>query len=167
MGYVPGYVFVTHAKGAGSTMISLGEHLSALWHPSKLVHKPRPWYYTHAGVIVGDDGTTVEAQAAGVVHGNIAAYAAHALLRPPPGVDLAKVAAAAEAMVGWSYGWGDLIDMGVDTLLHTRLADTDKHQTICSQLAALALVAGGWTIPDGRRPARVMPSTLDRWLGHT
>jgi hypothetical protein len=153
----PGDVMLAHASGTLSSLIAVGERLR-LRH----LHTGLGWLPTHAGIITDADGSTIEATSAGVVRSSVAAHQRWTYLPCPEGVDRAKVVTCAASMLGWRYDWHDLVDLGVDCLTGAHLHDVAAHQVICSELAALSLVAGGWHCP--KAPGEVMPSDLFEWL---
>ena len=151
----PGDIMLAHSRGIGGWMIKTGEALR---------DGPKAAKWTHAGLVVGNQGETIEAQSAGVVRANLADHKTFIVIPCPPGVARIKVLDAVLGMVGWKYSWLDLILMGVDCLFNTKL-HTSKHtgnQVICSELVALCLVAGGWKSP--KSPYAMMPSDLDKAL---
>jgi len=147
----PGDIFVCHSPGWGGRLIGLGERLRRL-----------DGHFTHAGVLVGSDGSTVEAEARGVVRSNLSAHPGAVVLKCPAGVDRDAVVSFALAQVGDRYDFDALILLGIDCLLPTNFHDTDRGVFFCSELAATALAAGGWK--SLKPPSATYPADLYKEL---
>lgn len=144
----PGDIGVTTGSTLTDRVIQLGQHLHGDGAASK---------WNHAFVIVDNDGGTIEAQAAGVVRSEVSRHPHHVLFECPAGVNRAEVVKFAIQQLGTEYDWIDIVALGIDCLLHTKLHEhTDAW--ICSELAAAALIAGGWKPP--LQPALTMPADL-------
>lgn len=144
-----GDVMLAHSGGIGGWAIGVGEALR---------DGPKAARWRHAGIITSSEGSTIEATAAGVVRSSVSAHSAWTWLSAPAGVDRPVVVAAAAAMLGWRYNWGDLAALGIDCVLGTHLHDASRHQVICSELVALALICGGWHSP--KAASEIMPADL-------
>ena len=82
----------------------------------------------------------------------LSSVGAYLLLKPPPGVDPAKVLAFARNQIGDAYGWLMILALAVDIItpawfptLH--FAGKRSNTWICSALSAEALRFGGWYHP--------------------
>ncbi|MDQ2729208.1 MAG: hypothetical protein M3Y91_15425 [Actinomycetota bacterium] len=150
MTYTPGDIAVVTGTGFWDRLIQTGQGLTA----------SRKWKkWNHAIVIVTPGGGTVEAEAKGVVYDDMANHPDPLILPCPAGVDRNKVVAFASSKVGAGYDFFDDVLMGLDCLAlgHLKLHEHGSGW-ICSELAAAALVAGGWRSP--KDPAAMMPSDL-------
>lgn len=157
--YIPGTVGVCHSTGTLSELIRTGEFLARrhrrwpAWKPSK-----PPWYWNHGFVIVSETGDTIEAEAAGVVKSHVDSHGDRLLLPLPRGVNGAAVVAFATAALGDPYSIPDDVFLGIDCLTGWRLHDPRTGVYVCSELAAAALIAGGWESP--KLPVLTMPADL-------
>lgn len=169
--YKPGSFFLVSVQGLAGFGIGLGQALAGA--PSR---------YEHAGMIIGADGSTVEARPGGAVIGNVAAYEGRALLVSDGPVQQ------------WAHGWNaadveslrgrivyeahDLVGVPYSPLDYVALALLHLHlpskwirqrvqssgHVICSQLVDLCYQrAGVHLFSDGRLPGDVMPSDLAAW----
>lgn len=117
-----------------------------------------PFYeWNHIFVVVDSDGGTVEALGRGVARSNVAGHGETLNLGCPDGVDRAKVVEFAVSKLGTEYGYFDDVLLGVDCLTRARLC-WRGDSLICSELGALALMAGGWRSP--LPAALTMPADL-------
>lgn len=157
MTYQPGDIGLCKGTGWEDRLIEAGEHL----------HGDGRWsIYSHAFIVTGADGPTVEAQAAGVVRSTVASHGpAVKIFSPPAGVDRSKVVEFGVSRLGDTYDYLDDVLLGVDCLLHTRLRQRRPGTWICSELASAALTAGGWRSP--LPAALTMPADLARLLTPT
>lgn len=120
--------------------------------------------WTHAGVVVDDDGKTVEAWSQGAVRWHV--EPGYSLIRLPVDEDTRQaIAAAALKLLGTPYGKLDIIYLALLTSgihfkwLREKVARTDH--LICSQLADQAcLDAGLHLFTDGRFPQQVSPGAI-------
>lgn len=149
--WLPGDIGAVSGSAFLSRTIQLGQRL----------HGDAYWRWNHIFVVVDSDGGTVEAAANGVVRSNVANHGTTLNLGCPTGVDRAKVTEYAVSQLGVEYGYLDVALMGVDCLTHARL-HWRGDSLICSELGALALAAGGWTLPEPA--ALVMPADLCLYL---
>lgn len=133
----------------------------------------RSWA-NHAGVIVGEDGRTVEAKPSGAAYGSVHDYA-HDRIRVGCPVLLdpdtrARIVARADALIGTPYSWLDilalaLLQFGVSRprWVSRRVARHDR--LTCGELVDLAYhEAGVELFSDGRPPGDVTPAGLARLL---
>lgn len=115
------------------------------------------WKWNHIFVVVGDAGQTLEATGNGVAKGHVLRHDQTLNLGCPAGVDRAKVVEYAWSRYGVEYGYVDVVLLGFDCLTHARLR-WRGDSLICSELGALALMAGGWASP--LPAALTMPADL-------
>ena len=143
-----GDIGATRGSGFAARLIRFGQRL----------HGDRYYRWNHIFVVVDDQGGTVEAGGHGVERSNVSKHPETLNLGCPAGVDRARVAGLAVSKLGVEYGYLDVVLLGIDCLtgaeLHLRRGDS----LICSQLGALALIAGGWHSP--LPPALTMPADL-------
>lgn len=123
-----------------------GSFLARLIQTGQRVAGNIHWVWNHAFVVVDDQGNTIEAQGQGVVRGNVTGRDVINLGRPA-GVDRKKVVGFALSKLGTPYDFLDDVVLGVNCLLGTHWRGAERDRLICSELAALALQAGGWTPP--------------------
>jgi hypothetical protein len=170
--YQPGSFFLAAAEGWAGYGIALGQTLAG--DPSR---------YTHAGIIIGSDGTCVEAEPGGARYGNVTHYR-HTLVSDAPVREVVgdwmhpaveteqriRLAVTAEAhkLIGVGYSFLDYFALAA---LHLHLpsgwvrrrVEKSGHM-ICSQLCdAVFDRAGIHLFTDGRLPGDVMPSDLAAW----
>lgn len=175
--YRPGSFFLTQIGGRTGWWIALGQTLAG--SPSR---------YSHAGVILGADGTCLEAEPGGARLANLSEYAGRPLLISDgpvqsaiaslhaagwsTSVDEARlrgmVVAEACKLRGTPYSFLDYVALA---LLHLRLpskrlrayVESSGH-LICSALADRVYQRAGIQLfTDGRLPGDVMPSDLAAW----
>lgn len=148
-----GSIGVCHGTSVLDRLIEVGEFIHGDGKQSK---------DSHVFIVTDTSGGLVQAVERGVSKGNLSQYPNHVEVFPcPAGVDGEKVAAFALGEVGDSYDFYELALMGVDCLLHTKFHVHTKAW-ICSELAAAALVAGGWVSP--KIPALMMPADIGNAL---
>lgn len=156
MAYTPGDIGLCRGTGLLDRLIETGERLHGAGPDA---------VYSHAFIVATADGGTIEAQAHGVVRSTVASHGpAVTIFAPPPSVDRATVVAYATGELGVEYGYWDDVLLGLDCLLHTRLHERGDS-LICSELAALALQAGGMALPIAA--ALMMPSDIAHLLGRS
>ena len=123
-----------------------GSFLARLIQTGQRLNGDTHWVWNHAFVVVDDKGATIEAQAAGVVRGSVGTRDV-LNLGCPAGVDRLEVVSYAKSRLGTPYDFWDDVVLGVNCLFGTKFRGADNHRLICSELAALALRAGGWVPP--------------------
>lgn len=167
--YTPGTVGVCHSPGLLGKLIRAGEwldptHHRAVWHQEHPEAAHEPWYWNHAFVIVGADGSTIEAGSKGIVRNNVTSHANQIILKDPfgnqprPDAHYKAVVQYAVAHLGVPYSVLDDVCLGVDCLTGWKLHDPRPGVFICSEFAAKCLEAGGWTSP--REPVLMKPADL-------
>lgn len=124
--------------------------------------------WTHSALIVGTDGTIVEALAEGVRRTNISKYAGvqtKVISLPVPADDPRRAYAARFALgqVGDGYGVADFISLAFSMLFGNRWSTHQDGKPICSELVSRATES----VTDHGYPyasERMMPSDLDRYF---
>jgi hypothetical protein len=167
--YKPGSFFLAAAEGWAGYGISLGQTLAG--DPSR---------YTHAGIIIGNDGACVEAEPGGARYGNVTSYKHTLISDAPVQLEMARcpnayeveirrdVTLEAHQLIGTPYS---ALDYAALALLHLHLPSgwvrrrvQKSGHMICSQLCdAVFDRAGIHLFTDGRLPGDVMPSDLAAW----
>ena len=148
-----GSMFVVRTGGLAGQLIRLGTRSQV----------------NHAGIVLHEDGSTVEARPGGAVLGNVKDYKGRLVvvndLEPLSDDDRHKIVDEARALVGTPYSWLDIAALGLTCLglrwtwLTKRVARTDR--LICSQLVDVAYQrAGVHMFNDGRSSSAVTPGDL-------
>lgn len=117
--------------------------------------------WSHSGLIVGSDGTIVEANAAGVQNKNISEYvnSDYVIISPKTTVAQRKLAVAfAEEQVGATYGVLNFIALGFQVTFGVNLSVHIDGQFICSGLVARATEK--YIVGYDRSPEDMMPADL-------
>lgn len=120
-------------------------------------------HWTHAAVVVGGDGSLVEAETAGVKRSPIARYRddEYHLVRLGSDFDAAarsRAVAYAESQVGQAFGFLDLFGAALYLLFGWPLRLMRRNHQICSTLVVHALQAGGQA--ENLDPALTLPADL-------
>ena len=167
--YKPGSFFLVNVTGPAGFLIGVGQALAG--EPSR---------YEHAGIVLDQEGTTVEAAPGGAFYGHLSAYEGRALLVSDAPVQMAvrngadehatrlEVTYQAHQFIGIDYSALDYVALA---LLHLHLPSRRVRQrvqrsghVICSQLVdAVMERAGIHLFTDGRLPGDVMPADLAAW----
>lgn len=150
----PGDFILTHRESFYSWLIDFGQ---------KLRFKKQPSYYTHAAIITGNSGELVEALGTGVKEDNISKYRnvfytyveIDAEDKPRQWV---KEYAQTMAKRRTSYGWLEILSLGIQILTGLRVALSLDGHMICSGLVATALERTGVIFP--RNASCMMPVDL-------
>lgn len=127
----------------------------------------------HAGILLSDGVTTVEAKPHGVAYGKITDYAAPHVAHKPAltSEQSQRLDDVAKALIGRRYNWLDIVAIGLLRVPHLpripwlrdRVARTDR--LICSQAVDLAyFLIGVHLFDDGRLSQDVTPSDLDELI---
>lgn len=145
---VAGDIGVSHSPGFIGHLIRTGERMT----------NSRQWAkWNHAFVVMDDRGNTIEAGGKGVVRNNVSSHPEHLILHHPAGVDRNKIVACAIKNLGVEYGYFDDVLLGFDCLTHLKLHQ-HGDSLICSELATICLIAGGWKSP--KSASAMLPSDL-------
>jgi uncharacterized protein YycO len=124
----------------------------------------RPYaHWSHAALVVGEDGALVEAEANGVIRSSIAKYRPqeYHLVRMDAMLDGAQRAAARDAglrSVGEAFGYLVMAGLALWLLTGIRVRFRRRHHQICSGLVAGALEAAGQRLD--RDPSFILPADL-------
>jgi uncharacterized protein YycO len=153
----PGDFILTHRFRPIAGMIRIGQELRFRGPDSVYAR------WTHCALVVGDDGSIVEAESLGVERDRISKYTSREYhlvrLGPQFGPEArGRAVAYAGAQVGQAFGFLALTGAALFLLfgLHARLMRRD-HQ-ICSGLVVRALQKGG--LLQGTDPALTLPADL-------
>ena len=159
--YAPGAFILTHGPVFVNKMIRFGE---ALRYRGDL----RPYaYWSHAAVVVDEQGTLIQALTHGVSKGHISDYTA----QPVAYVDVVQseqdrtesVAFARQAL-GEGYGFLTIVAVALHALTGGRLVIGIDGTEICSGLVARCLERGP-TIFTHHDPSNITPADLSRHFG--
>ena len=150
-----GDFLLVHSTGVFPWLIRVGERLH---------FKGKGSQWSHAALIVSDDGKTIEAQARGVVASTVSAHSVCQVV--DSGLSDAgrqQVCRFAASCLGDEYGYLTLASIVLDLLTPSFLTFRRPKTLICSELVARSLEHGGWICPD-LDTSQVMPSDLCRWF---
>ncbi len=156
-----GDIFLSHGSGLVDKAIHFVER-------RQLPELDSRW--NHAGVVVSDNGHTVEMQSKGAVIGKMSLYPDNKIL-PIALTDDQRaliVSYAVEVLEGVDgrpvrYGWLTDVSIALDILTPARLELRRADTLICSQLAALCLFHAGVPLPVCDF-GRVTPGHLSNWF---
>ena len=155
--FTPGDFVLTHRHNPIAQLISVGEKRRFRGADAAYAH------WSHCALVVGEDGSLVEAESRGVQRSPIARYKANEyhLVRLGPELTRERRQASvayAEAQVGKAFGYFALVGAGLFLItgLPFRLMRRD-HQ-ICSGLVVRALQEG--ELLPGLDPALTLPADL-------
>jgi hypothetical protein len=156
----PGDLLLTRRTGIYSRLIGFGQRLRFRGARKKY------GYWTHAAIIVKDDGTLVEATGHGVTFGHVDVYkdCPHAIVGATaiddPWADMVrtKVVAFAAHDVGREYGRLEIACLALYCLTGSAFRLAIDNQMICSALAAEALTRTGVIFPE--EPLWMLPAHL-------
>jgi uncharacterized protein YycO len=153
----PGDFILAHRNHVIGRLISFAERRRFKGSQEPYAH------WSHCAVIVGQDGSLVEAEMMGVVRSPISKYhdGEYHLVRL--GSELSpqarsRVVAYAESQVGQAFGYLDLIGAGLHLLFGWPLRWMRNNHQICSGLVTRALQQGG-LVPE-LDPALTLPADL-------
>lgn len=165
--WTPGDVILTHGETPVSRLIQFGQRIRYRGDDA-----PFAWW-NHAALVVGDDGTLVEALGDGIVETHASKYAPAYFAY----IDIALADAEREQVVGYAcraaeletaYGMATNVSLALTLLTNGRLAFGLRGQAICSGLVAESLRAGGyWWERAGRMEPTswLMPADLAAAFG--
>jgi uncharacterized protein YycO len=125
-------------------------------------------HWSHAALVVGADGTLVEAEGTGVRRSPLAKYHEdeYHLVRMDGRLDDRQRSVAAEAAAGWvgdAFGYLVLLALVVWLLTGVPVRWARRDHQICSGLVARALATAGQ--PFSRDPAFMLPADLAEVYG--
>ena len=155
--WTPGDFILTHRHNPIAQLISVGE--KRRFRGTEVVYA----HWTHCALIVGTDGTLVEAESEGVMRSPIARYKADEYHLVRLGSEFAPEArqrsvAYAEAQVGKAFGYLTLLGAALFLLTGAPFRLMRQDHQICSGLVVRALQAGG-LVPD-LDPDLTLPADL-------
>jgi uncharacterized protein YycO len=158
--FEPGDFILTHAHHPVSRMLRLAQ---------KVRGRERKYsYWSHAAVIVDEDGSLVEAEARGVVRSPLSKYepVEYHLVHLGSSADdrdRKQVAAFAESLVGQPFGFLDMFSVGLSLFTGAKLNVSYASHLMCSALVARALERTSAIFND--EPAHMLPADLARYYG--
>lgn len=155
--WTPGDFILTHRHNPIAQLISLGEKRRFRGADAAYAH------WTHCALIVGTDGSLVEAESKGVLRSPIARYKADEYHLVRLGPEFATEArqrsvAYSEAQVGKAFGYLTLLGAALFLLTGAPFRLMRQDHQICSGLVVRALQAGG-LVPD-LDPDLTLPADL-------
>jgi len=136
--YQPGDFVLVKSKTFQSKLIRIGQWIRFRGNDRRYID------WSHAAMIVGEDGSLVEAVGTGVRRENLSHYQddeyaivnIDALVEPP---DRAEVVAFAEWCVGERYGYLTILSIAIAMLTGSKFIFGIDGQNVCSGLVARAL----------------------------
>jgi uncharacterized protein YycO len=155
---VPGDFVLTHGDAWTSRMIRFGQALRIHGADRKYT------YWNHAAMIVGADGSIVEALGAGVKAGNLSGYlrtSYHIVHVGASAADRVQVVRYAESQVGIAYGFLTIVSIGLGLLSGAKFTFDFEGQHICSGLVARSLERTDAMF--NRSPEHIMPADLAKY----
>jgi uncharacterized protein YycO len=158
--FKPGDFILTHAHHPVSRMLRLAQ---------KVRGRERKYsYWSHAAVIVDEDGSLVEAEARGVVRSPLSKYefVEYHLVHLGSSADdrdRKQVADFAESLVGQPFGFLDMFSVGLSLFTGAKLNISYASHLMCSALVARALERTSAIFND--EPAHMLPADLARYYG--
>lgn len=155
--FEPGDFLLTHRHHLMAALISWAERRRFKGPDAAFAH------WSHAALVVGDDGALVEAESKGVVRSPISKYHGdeyHLVrlgseFRPD---DRSRAVAYASSRVGRAFGYLELAGAGLHLLFGWRLRWIRRDHQMCSGLVTHALQAGG--LVRQLDPELVLPADL-------
>jgi hypothetical protein len=155
--FVPGDFILAHRHHLIAGLISQAQKRRFKGPDAAYAH------WSHAAVIVGADGSLVEAETLGVIRSPISKYRddEYHLVRlgqefPPDG--RSRAVAYAESQVGQAFGYLALAGSGLHLLFGWPLRWVRRNHEICSSLVVKALQRGG--LVPYLDPALTLPADL-------
>lgn len=154
----PGDFVLTHGRAWTSRMIRFGQRLRIHGEDRKYTH------WNHAAVIVGEDGSIIEALGGGVTRRNLSAYRPteyHVVHIDASDADRDQVVGFAEWSVDQPYGYLTIVSIGLSLLSGGKFTFAFEGQQICSGLAARGLERTNAVF--NRSPSHIMPADLAKY----
>ena len=155
---VPGDFVLTHGDAWTSRMIRFGQAL-------RIYGDDRTYtYWNHAAMIVGADGSIVEALGAGVRVGNLSTYlraSYHIVHIDASAADRVQVVRYTESQVGIPYGFLTIVGIAFGLLTGAKFTFDFEGQHICSGLVARSLERTDAIF--NRSPEHIMPADLAKY----
>lgn len=163
VGYLPGDFILTHGDSFYSKLIRFGQRLRFHGKNAGFAH------WNHAAMIVGEDGSIIEALGRGVLRRNLSNYKGTEYHLVHFGHDIAsdddreQVVKFAEWTMGQEYGWVTIVSIALSLLSGLNFSFGFDGQSICSGLVARALERTN--VIFDRSPSHIMPADLARYFG--
>ncbi|TMC85046.1 MAG: hypothetical protein E6J06_04890 [Chloroflexi bacterium] len=153
----PGDFILTHRHRLFAGLIRLAQKRRFEGPDAPFAH------WSHSAVIVGLDGTLVEAESMGVRRSPISRYRDDEYHLVRLGAELdpdgrSRTVAYAERQVGQAFGYLDMLGAGLHLLFGWPLRWVRRNHEICSSLVVKALQAGG--LLRDLDPALTLPADL-------
>jgi hypothetical protein len=156
----PGDLILTHRDQPVSKLIAFGQRL-------RFRGKDRPFaHWSHVAVVVGFHGELVEALGRGVQRSRLTRYTDvefHYVSVDAALHDRRQMARFAEACVGRSYNWWEIVSLGLTLVVGAKIVVGNPGTLICSALAGEALCRGDYIF--SRDPNSQMPADIAKELG--
>jgi hypothetical protein len=158
--FQPGDFILTHRRHAVSRLIRVAQKIRG--------RERRYSYWSHAALVVGADGSLVEAETKGVIRRNLSYYrdVEYHLVHLGDSADRRdreQVVAFAESLVGQPFGLLDLFSVGLSLLTGAKVNVSYESHLMCSALVARALERTSAIFGD--EPAHMLPADLARYYG--
>jgi len=158
--FEPGDFILTHRHHAVSRLIRLAQKIRG--------RERRYAYWSHAAVIIDQEGNLVEAESKGVVISSLSKYRSveYHLVHlgdTADARDREQVAAFAKSLVGQPFGFLDLFSVGLSLLTGAKFNVSYQSHLMCSALVARALERTSAIFDD--EPAHMLPADLARHYG--
>lgn len=139
--FVPGDFILTHRHRPFAALITFAQRRRFRGSDARFAH------WSHAAVIVGADGSLVEAEALGVTRSSISKYRENEYFVVQLGIEFspecrAAAVAYAEGQVGQAFGFLDMIGASLHLVLGWPLRWVRRNHEICSSLVVKALQKG-------------------------
>ena len=157
--FTPGDFVLTHRHRPFAGLISLAQRRRFRGADAPFAH------WSHAALIVGEDGDLVEAEALGVRRSPIAKYRTEEYHLVRLGPDFSsecrrEAVAYAEGLVGQAFGYLQMLGAALHLMFGWPLRWARRNHEICSSLVVKALQKGG--LLQDFDPAMTLPADLAR-----
>jgi len=153
--YVPGDFILVSTKGVLAKLIRFGQFIR--YHG-----KMKPFSrWNHAAMIIGEDGTIVEAVGRGVITSNISEYVDVEYYYVTTKLNKQsrdQTVSACKSFIKDKYGFFTIVSITLDLITGIKLQFTNSNTMICSAVVAQSLWAGG--VIFDRNPYQMMPADL-------
>jgi len=155
--FVPGDFILTHRHRLFAALITRAQRRRFKGADAPFAH------WSHAAVVVGQDGALVEAETMGVIRSVIAKYHDDEYHLVRLGDDFtpdrrSRTVAFAESQVGHGFGYLDMVGAALHLLFGWPLRWVRRNHEICSSLVVKALQRGG--LLRELDPALTLPADL-------